>query len=156
MRREFFPDGGIVGLVQGGLHISLLFARVAAGVGAEQPGGGEPRGFIEPAGEQSFFAQPRRLARKDDEDGLRHVVRVAVVAGAAPRDGIDEVDVPPHEFGEGRLGIVAGKFPHQIHIVRVWHLMNYPRQSQKWTNYFEEYFLEVDLNERPPSSRSSP
>jgi len=45
--------------------------------------------------------------------------------------------MPPHQFGEGRLGIVPGKFPHQVHVVRVWHLMNYPRQRQKWTNFFE-------------------
>jgi hypothetical protein len=48
-------------------------------------------------------------------------MRVAVVAGAAPRDGIDEIEVSPHEFGEGGLGMVAGKFPHQVHVVCVWH-----------------------------------
>jgi hypothetical protein len=52
---------------------------------------------------------------------LRHVLCVAGIAGAAQSDGIDEVDVPPHQFGEGRLGIVPGKFPYQVHVIRVWH-----------------------------------
>jgi hypothetical protein len=46
----------------------------------------------------------------------------------------------PQQFGEGSLGMVAGKFPHQVHVVRVWHLMDYPRQRQKWTDYFELFF----------------
>jgi hypothetical protein len=44
--------------------------------------------------------------------------------------------VPPHQFGEGGLGIVPGKFPHQVHVVRVWHLMNYPRRTSKVDKYF--------------------
>jgi hypothetical protein len=44
--------------------------------------------------------------------------------------------VPPHQLGEGSLSVVPGIFPDQIHVLRVWHLLNYPRQPRKWTNYF--------------------
>ena len=112
MWRELRPDGGGVRVVQGGLHISLLFARVAAGVGAAHLGGGEPRGFVEPAGEQGFLAQSRRLAREDDlKTACVTPCSVAVVAGAAPRDGIDEVEVPPHEFGGRRPRNGRGRIP---------------------------------------------
>ena len=113
------------------MHISLPFALLAASIGAQQPGGGEARGFIEPAGEQRALAQSGGFAGENHENSLRHVLCVIVIAGAAPRDGIDEGDVPPHQFGEGGLGIVSGIFPHQIHVCCVRHLMNYPRQRQK-------------------------
>jgi molecular chaperone DnaK len=34
--------------------------------------------------------------------------------------------------------MIAGKFPHQIHVVRVWHLLNYLRRKRKWTIYFSK------------------
>jgi hypothetical protein len=30
----------------------------------------------------------------------------------------------PHQFGEDRLGLVARIFPHQIHIIRIGHLLS--------------------------------
>jgi hypothetical protein len=48
--------------------------------------------------------------------------------------------VPLHQFGEGGLGMIAGKFPHQFHVLRIGHLVNYLRRWQKWTNYFELFF----------------
>jgi hypothetical protein len=46
--------------------------------------------------------------------------------------------VPLHEFVEGGLGIRAGKLAQQVHVVRIGHLLNYPRRTQKWTNYFSK------------------
>jgi len=107
VRRELRPDLSGVGFVQGGSHKRLLFARATAGIGAQQPRGAKARGFVKPAGEYGFFAQCYRFAREGDENSLRHVMRVAVVAGAAARRGITKIAVPPHQFSEGTFGIVV-------------------------------------------------
>jgi hypothetical protein len=44
--------------------------------------------------------------------------------------------MPLNQSGKGGLGIVPRKFPHQIHVIRIGHLVNYPRCPPKVDNYF--------------------
>jgi hypothetical protein len=41
----------------------------------------------------------------------------------AMSDGINEVEVPPHQFGEGSFGLIPSEFPNQVHVQRIGHLL---------------------------------
>ena len=71
--------------------------------------GGKMRAGVKPAG-QRFAARERTgLAREVGEDGLRHILRQMRVAVDLPqRGGIDEIDVPADQFGEGVFGMGSG------------------------------------------------
>jgi hypothetical protein len=47
--------------------------------------------------------------------------------------------VPPYQFVEGGLGIVPGKFPHQVHVIRIGHHRIIPanvKSGQTILDYF--------------------
>jgi hypothetical protein len=97
---------------------------------------GEARGFIQPAGEDGSLIQSRGFSGKDDEHGLRRVLRVFAIAGESQRDGIDEVDVPVNQIGESGFRIPSGVFAQQGDVVRVWHLLIIPACAGNWTFIF--------------------
>ncbi len=110
MGRELFPVGGSIGLVQGGLHVDLLFALMTADVGTELSRGDEPRGLIKPARKYAAFRHAAGFAGQGDEDSLGHVLRIAFIAGAAMGNRIDKINISLHQFGKGCLGVVPGVF----------------------------------------------
>jgi hypothetical protein len=118
------------------LHKGLLIAGVASGPGPPKVSGGEPRGFIQPAGEHSPVAQSGRLFGKDEEDRLGHVLRVLGVGNATQRDGVNQIDVTTNQLGKGRFRFAAGVFPHQVHVFHLGHLLIIPRPRQTLDIYF--------------------
>ena len=66
----------------------------------------------------------------------------ALFCGEPQGHGINQVDVAAHQLGKGRLGIVVGEFPHQVHVVRVCHLpiIHYPRPAAELDIYFLRLF----------------
>ena len=71
--------------------MSLLFAAGAADFAADESHRRQPRGFIQPAGEDDFPAEPPGFFGEDDEDGLGDFLGGMGVARVAQRDGIDLV-----------------------------------------------------------------
>ena len=53
------------------------------------------------------LAKRLRLPRQNDENRLRNFLRRVRVAGAAQRGGINQIDVPLDERGEGRFGMLS-------------------------------------------------
>jgi hypothetical protein len=71
-----------------------------------------------------------QLGDNPPENGLRHILRVAVTGGAAAGDGINQAKVPTHQFGERRLRMMARIFPHQIHAQRIGHQLIIPADGE--------------------------
>ena len=120
--QDLAPDFG-VGFRGEGLHKGLLFAAGAAVFGAQEIGGGEPGGLIEPAGEDGGRAQLAGFFGQDDEDGLGDFLGGVGVAGFAEGGGVDEVDVTGNERDKGRLGIPGDVLREQIHVRDIVHLL---------------------------------
>jgi hypothetical protein len=79
---------------------------VAALFGAHGFGGSVVRAGVKPAGESLAANETCRLARKVRENQLRHVLcQVRVAIQLPQRRRINEVEMPPHQFGEGIFGI---------------------------------------------------
>ncbi len=68
------------------LHISLLFAGLLSGLGPQEPGAGEARGFIQPTGEGGPLTQARGFSGKNNEDRLGHVLRILGIADVSQGD----------------------------------------------------------------------
>ncbi len=89
--------------------MGLLFAMMTTLLAAHGLGGGEMSAGIKPADQGFAFRQGRGLAREIREDRLRHILREMRVAIHLPqRRRIDQVHVPPHQFGKGILRICFG------------------------------------------------
>ncbi len=56
--------------------------------------GREPGGAKEPAGLDSFGAEPPGFARQDDEHCLCNFLRLVMIANVTQSDGIHQVNVP--------------------------------------------------------------
>ena len=52
------------------------------------------------------------------------------------RARINQIDMPPDQFGKGGFGIDPDIFPHQFHVVGITHLRDYDRHAGKSDNYF--------------------
>ena len=77
------------------------------------------RAGVKPAGQDARRASGRGLAREVGENRLGHVLRQVRVAVDLPqRRGIDQVDVPPHQFGKGLFGFGPGVAAEQFGIGR--------------------------------------
>ena len=81
-------QGGRVGLnlVCHGLPVGLLFAVLAAALGAQDLGGGVLRGAAEPGRENCFRAERARFPRQNDESGLGYFLRQMRVPKLVQRD----------------------------------------------------------------------
>ena len=108
---DVFPDGvGFIRFVHGG---GLLFAGASAHVGADGVGREILRRAMQPAGQNGTVCELVSGSREGNKHALRHVLGQVRVANHAQRGGIDEVNVPAHQFGEGHLrpglGVIAQK-----------------------------------------------
>ena len=59
----------------------------------------------------------RGVAREVGEDGLRDFLGQLRRADLPQRGGIDQIQMPPDDFGEGVLRIFARELPEQIQIM---------------------------------------
>ena len=77
------------------------------------------RAGVKPAGQRGAARERGGLARKVGENRLGHVLRQVGVAVDLPqRRGIDQVDVPTHQFGKVFLGFSPGVAAEQFAIGR--------------------------------------
>ena len=75
------------------------------------------RAGVKPASQCAAARERCGLAREVGENRLRHVLRQVRVAVDLPqRSGIDQADVPPHQFGKGFLGLGPGVAAEQFGI----------------------------------------
>ena len=81
----------------------LLFTGGAADIGADGVGGEVACGAMEPAGQNRMFRQPRCILRQSDEDGLGYILGRLRIANEPQSCRINEINVPPDQFGEGRF-----------------------------------------------------
>ena len=87
------------------------------------------------------------LAREVGENGLRHVLRQMRVAADLPeRGGIDEIDVPPDEFGEGVLGMGFERSGGAVRCPASWFSTYSTRRNRKTAL---ENLKKSDLTRRP-------
>lgn len=98
-----------------------LFLTLASSVfRAGDFAGGEISTGIEPAAEVGAAGERRGFAREIDEDALGGIMgQVSIAGNLAESDGINEIDVPADQFGEGffgtSLGVVAKQFVVRLH-----------------------------------------
>ena len=105
----------------------------------------EPCGLIKPAGQHDAGRQISRLARQNDENGLRNFLSMVGIAGEAQRGGRNKVHMARDERGKSRPGFGAGKLGKQRVIIRFWHLPNDVRKRQNWTKNFSVQTMEHAL-----------
>ena len=134
------PFGVTVGfiIVQDGLHIGLLFTAGAPDGAPDKRHRRQPRGLIQPAGENDSSVQMPGFSREDDEDGLRDFLGLMRIAGVAQRDRINLVDVPRDERGKGLLGIALDVFAQQGGVIQFLHLPLNAADSEKVTSIFQK------------------
>lgn len=111
---EFFPRRfGFGGeqFVHGG---GLLFTAAAANFGADGVGGEVLGGAMEPAGEDGTMREPCGVLGEGHKDALGDVLGQMCIADHAQGRGIDQVDVPPHQFGERGFGTRAGEITQEL------------------------------------------
>jgi len=130
------PDWIAGGFPEGGLHIGLLFAPLPPPFTAEKTQSRPPRCFIEPGIEDGVRAQAGGFAREDDKDGLRDFLGVGGNPGMAERRRINQVDMPPDQFGKGFLRALPLVIPQQVHVAHIGHLTIHCRWDPKSGIYF--------------------
>ena len=114
---------GFVGkqIIHGG---GLLIAVAAAHVGADSIGGDILRRAMQPAGQDGTLRELPRVLGQRDKRALRHVLGQVRVTDHSQRGGIDEVNVPSHEFGKRRFRSAAGVIPQELSIGQTVHSQN--------------------------------
>ena len=93
---------------------SLLFARAAAHIGANGLSGDIPRRAMQPTRQHSPVRKLPRLARQRHEHPLGHVLRQVRITHHPHGGGIDQVNVPAHQFGKRRFRPVLGVVPQKL------------------------------------------
>ena len=116
-QRGDLPPGFGVGLIRRGLHKGLLFAALPPPLDRPGVGAGVARGAAEPAGQNRFRPQRRRLARQNDEHRLRDILGQVRILHLPQSDRIHQIDVTPHQRGERGLGLTPRVFMQQPQIV---------------------------------------
>jgi hypothetical protein len=138
MRRDLFPGGVRFGaFIHGG---GLLFAHASPDVGTDSVGGNILRGAMEPPGEHGPVCEPGGVLRQGHEHGLGDVLREVRVANHPQRSGVDQVDVPPREFGKGGLGPLSGVITQEVAIGRAVHSQNSNRRRKNRTGKADREF----------------
>jgi hypothetical protein len=79
------------------LHVCLLFASPAFGVGPHLRQGGKAGGAEEPASQDGFAGNPPGLLREDDKYRLRDFLGQIRVTHLPQRRRIDEANAPRNE-----------------------------------------------------------
>jgi hypothetical protein len=86
------------------------------------------------------------------ESPLRHVFSHVRIANHAQRRGINQVNMPPHQFGEGRFGPALRIIPQQLLIGQTVHSLNSNRQTQNRTRKvkirFDGVYFHRDLGQK--------
>src|ERR1051326_4484079 len=121
--------------------MGLPFPALPAVVSAAEVGGHAPDAGVEPAGQGRVAAQRRGLARQFGEDRLGHVLRPAGVAARLPQGRrIDQVNVTPHQLGEGRFGGLVGVTSQQFgvgaHASQFYTIMSAPLENRTFSAVF--------------------
>jgi hypothetical protein len=83
-----------------------LFASAATHIGANGLRGDILRSAMQPTGQDRTIRELRCAFCQRDEGGLAHVLGKVRIADHAPRGGVNEIHVPPDQFGERRFGMV--------------------------------------------------
>ncbi|HVU25242.1 MAG TPA: hypothetical protein VHE13_14030 [Opitutus sp.] len=111
-RDELRP--GIGRRVHDGGAAGGLLAGVAAGLAADQVDRGAAGDDVQPGDERRVMAERARAVGEVEEDGLGDVGGERFGAQRAFRDGVNEVEMPMDEFGEGFLGVADGVVVEQL------------------------------------------
>jgi hypothetical protein len=104
------------------LHISLLFASLAADFAFDKVGRSQPRGLIKPAGQHHVVAKAAGFARQDYENRLSDFFGVMGISSESQRSRINQIHIPRDEGGKRRFGFGAGELLEQFMIVQLGHL----------------------------------
>lgn len=79
----------------------LAFVSFSASLFSQGVGGGVARGEEKPCAQDRFAAECAGFAGEVDEDRLRDILGEMVIAHLAEGSGVDQVDVPGDQRGEG-------------------------------------------------------
>ncbi|HEX5398918.1 MAG TPA: hypothetical protein VFY06_07710 [Verrucomicrobiae bacterium] len=82
------------------------------------------------------MTQPLRLSGQNDEDRLGDFLGLMRVAHVPQRDGIDQVDMPRHQFAERLVGMAPDELAQQRAVIHGLHLRISVRRAGKGDNYF--------------------
>ena len=122
MRRDLFPDGiGFVQFIHGG---GLLFPSTAPHIGADGVGCQILSCTVQPAGQDETSGKPWSILRQGHKHTLRNVFGQVRVPNHPQRGGIDEVNVPPHQFGKRRLRPALGVIAQELLVGQTLHAWN--------------------------------
>ncbi len=98
--------------------MGLSFAGVAAARGADKIDGHVAGRGTKPCGQHDAARKRTRAARKGDKHVLRDVrCRVRVSTEPALRRRVDQIEMAPHQFGEGGFGAFFGVASEQFGVV---------------------------------------
>ena len=92
----------------------LLFAGAAAHIGADGFGREVLRRAMQPAGQDGAVRELPGILRQRHKHTLRHVLGQVRIANHAQRGGIDEVNVPAHQFGKRRFRPAPGVIAQEL------------------------------------------
>ncbi len=95
-----FPDGIGFGGKQFIHRGGLLFAGATAHIGANDFSREVLRCPMQPAGKDGAACEVPGILRQRHECVLGNVLREVRVANHAPRSRMDQINVPPHQFGK--------------------------------------------------------
>ena len=94
---------------------SLLFAPLAALIGAHKLRRRETSGAMQPAGKHDVLREHRGLSCEVRKNELRYVLcEVDITANPPQRRGIDEVKVPLDQLAESGLRAISGVTAQQL------------------------------------------
>jgi hypothetical protein len=69
---------------------------------------------MEPAGQDRVFDELRCRLRQGHKDALGDILGLVRVAQHPQRGGIDQVNMPANQLGEGRFGAACGIIPQKL------------------------------------------
>ncbi len=133
MRGDILPDDvGFGGkqFVHGG---SLLFAGATAHIGANKLARGVLRRAMQPAGYDGMIRELPSILCKGHKHSLGHVPSEMRVTNHPDGGGINQINVPAHEFGESGFGLAFRVIPQKLLVCLVVHSRNSTRPRSNRT-----------------------
>ncbi len=94
---------------------------------------------MQPAGEDGPIGKLPGILRQGHKGTLRHVLGQMRIAHHSQRGGINEVNVPPNQFGKRRLGSASGVIAQQLLIAQTVHSRDSTRRRAKRTGNKEAF-----------------